>query len=36
MAKIVIIGDVGGCVDQLIEVIGPMVKDSGTPGGPGW
>ncbi|MEV4539277.1 metallophosphoesterase [Asanoa sp. NPDC049518] len=30
MAKIVIVGDVGGCVDQLIEVIGPIVEDPGT------
>lgn len=30
MAKIVIIGDVGGCAVQLIEVIGPMVEDPGT------
>jgi len=30
MAKIVIIGDVGGCADQLIEVIGPMAEDPGT------
>jgi len=30
MAKIVIIGDVGGCADQLIEVIGPIVEDPGT------
>ncbi|MEJ3746909.1 metallophosphoesterase [Actinomycetes bacterium KLBMP 9797] len=25
-----IIGDVGGCADQLIEVIGPIVEESGT------
>jgi hypothetical protein len=30
MAKIVIIDDVGGCADQLIEVIGPIVEDPGT------
>jgi Calcineurin-like phosphoesterase len=30
MAKIVIVGDVGGCADQLIEVIGTTVEDPGT------
>lgn len=30
MARIVVVGDVGGCAEQLVDVIGPMVEDPGT------